>query len=61
MLAHWLTVGRDDSALQESLVWGVACASITIEGVGLRCIAAASRELLDERVEEVKRCLRDES
>jgi sugar/nucleoside kinase (ribokinase family) len=61
MLAHWLLVGGGPSHVQESLVWGVACASLTISEIGLRGIAAATREQLDERVEEVKECLRRES
>ena len=59
MLAHWLQAGRDPSALQESLAWGVACASLTIEDVGLRGIARATRAMLDARVEEVMSCLPD--
>ncbi len=58
MLAHWLTADGDPSALHESLVWGVACASLTISEIGLRGIAAATREDLDERVQEVTECLR---
>lgn len=61
MLAHWLKSGGDHRALYESLVWGVACASITIEDVGLRSIARATAADLDARVEEVKQCLRRES
>jgi sugar/nucleoside kinase (ribokinase family) len=59
MLAHWLVAGSDPEGLLESLVWGVACASITISDIGLRAIAAATREQLEERVEEVKTCLRE--
>lgn len=61
ILAHWLTSGGDPHALHESLVWGVACASITIEDVGLRSIARATPAQLEARVEEVKECLRRES
>ncbi len=60
-LAHWLQAGADPRELQESLVWGVACASITISDIGLRAIRAATRSQLDERVKEVKECLRRES
>jgi hypothetical protein len=60
-LAHWLVAGGEPSRLQESLVWGVACASITISDIGLRAIAAATRDQLEETVEEVKQCLRRES
>jgi len=61
MMAHWIAAGADPELLQESLVWGVACASITISDIGLRAIAAATREQLHDRVEEVDRCLRRES
>ena len=61
MLAHWLAVGGAPADVHESLVWGVACASITIADIGLRGIASATREQLDERVVEVKECLRQES
>lgn len=60
MLAHWLRTGGDVNALTESLVWGVACASITIEDIGLRSIARATPVQLEERVEEVRQCLRRE-
>jgi hypothetical protein len=43
------------------LVWGVACASLTIADIGLRGIRAATREMLDERVMEVRRLLQRES
>lgn len=61
MLGHWMTTGGDPDALLESLVWGVAAASLTISAIGLRGIAAATREQLDERVLEVKESLRHES
>jgi len=61
MLAHWLVSGGDPAAVREALVWGVACASITIEDIGLRSIARATRAQLDLRVEEVMQCLRGES
>jgi sugar/nucleoside kinase (ribokinase family) len=57
MLGHWLSTGGDPGGLQESLVWGVACASLTITEVGLRGILGATRELLDERVLEVTQSL----
>jgi len=57
MLAHWLSTGGDPSTLQESLVWGVACASLTIADIGLRGILGATRAQLDERVLEVKASL----
>jgi sugar/nucleoside kinase (ribokinase family) len=61
MLARWLTTGAKPDQLEDALIWGVACASLTIEAIGLRGIASAMREQLDERVEEVKDCLRRES
>lgn len=61
MLAHWLQSGGDPHSLEESLIWGVACASITIEDIGLRSIARATPGELEARVEEVRQCLRRES
>jgi sugar/nucleoside kinase (ribokinase family) len=61
MLARWLTTGAEPSQLEDALVCGVACASLTISAIGLRGIAAATRAQLDERVEEVSACLRRES
>jgi len=61
MLAHWLVSGKRSSTVREALVWGVACASITIEDIGLRSIARATRALLDSRVAEVMECLPGES
>jgi sugar/nucleoside kinase (ribokinase family) len=58
MLGHWLKAEGDPLELHESLMWGVACASLTISDIGLRGIAAATREELDERVGEVKESLR---
>jgi len=61
MLAHWLVSGGEPAAVREALVWGVACASITIEDIGLRSIARATRAQLELRAEEVMQCLRGES
>jgi sugar/nucleoside kinase (ribokinase family) len=61
MLARWLSTGGQPAGLQDALVWGVACASITISGIGVKGIARATREDLDERVAEVEECLRRES
>ncbi|HEX2647337.1 MAG TPA: PfkB family carbohydrate kinase, partial [Candidatus Dormibacteraeota bacterium] len=58
MLARWLDAGATDGGFVEALPWGVACASLTIEDVGLRAIARATRAQLEERVAEVKECLR---
>lgn len=60
-LARWLSTGGQADAFAEALAWGVACASLTIEGMGLRMIAQASREQLEERVEEVKGCMSRQS
>jgi len=54
MLARWLSTGGVNSGLQDALVWGVACASITISAVGVKGIAKATRKELDERVHEVE-------
>ena len=61
MLARWLSTGGQPGGLQDALVWGVACASITIAAVGVKGIAKATREDLEERVAEVEECLRRES
>jgi sugar/nucleoside kinase (ribokinase family) len=61
MLARWSTTGGQPGGLQDALVWGVACASISIESVGVKGIAKATRAELDERVSEVEECLRRES
>lgn len=58
MLARWLSSGGAGGGYAEALAWGVACASITIEDVGLRAIAVATRGQLEERVAEVKECMR---
>ncbi len=61
MLARWLSTGGLRSGLQDALVWGAACASITISSIGVKGIARATREELDARVAEVEECLRRES
>ncbi len=61
MLARWLTTGGQPTGLQNALVWGVACASITVSSVGVKGIAKATRKELDERVTEVEECVRRES
>lgn len=60
-LARWLSSGGQAESFPEALAWGVACASLTIEGLGVRSIAQASREQLEERVEEVKECVKRQS
>ena len=61
MLARWSSTGGQPGGLQDALVWGVACASITMASVGVKGIAKATRKELDERVAEVEECLRRES
>ena len=57
MLARWLTTGGRADGIHDALAWGVACASLTIEGIGLRAIAIATRQQLEARVGEVKECM----
>jgi sugar/nucleoside kinase (ribokinase family) len=61
MMARWLTTGGERSGLQDALICGVACASLTIEAIGVRGIATAAPKLLKERIAEVTECLRRES
>jgi sugar/nucleoside kinase (ribokinase family) len=61
MLARWVSTGAEPAGLQDALVCGVACASLTIESIGIRGIASASPKLLDERMAEVWECLKRES
>jgi sugar/nucleoside kinase (ribokinase family) len=61
MLARWLSTGGQRSGLQDALVCGVACASLTIEAIGVRGIASATPHLLEQRMSEVWECLRRES
>jgi sugar/nucleoside kinase (ribokinase family) len=61
MLARWLSTGGQASGLQDALVWGVACASLTISSIGVKGIAKATRKDLDARVGEVEKSLRHES
>jgi sugar/nucleoside kinase (ribokinase family) len=61
MLARWLSTGAEPSGLQDALVWGVACASITIGSIGVKGIAKATPEELGKRVAEVEESLRRES
>jgi sugar/nucleoside kinase (ribokinase family) len=61
MMARWLTTGAQRVGLQDALVCGVACASLTIESIGTHGIVSATRELLDERMREVWACLKQES
>jgi sugar/nucleoside kinase (ribokinase family) len=61
MLARWLSAGAQRSGLQDALVCGVACASLTIESIGTRGIASATPALLEERMAEVWECMKLES
>jgi sugar/nucleoside kinase (ribokinase family) len=61
MLARWLSTGAQRGGLQDALVCGVACASLTIESIGIRGIATATPQLLEDRMAEVWECLRRES
>lgn len=58
MLARWLVTGAQPDGLADALAWGVACASLTIEDIGLRAIARTTREQLEARVAEVKECMK---
>jgi sugar/nucleoside kinase (ribokinase family) len=58
MLARWLSTGGQPNGLQDALVWGVACASITIGSIGVKGIAKATPKQLAQRVAEVEECLR---
>jgi len=61
MLARWLMTGAQRAGLQDALVCGVACASLTIEAVGVRGIARATPQMLEDRMQEVWACLRQPS
>ncbi len=61
MLARWLTTGGQPGGLQDALVWGVACASITIGSIGVKGIAKVTPKELAERVVEVEHSLRPAS
>src|SRR5438876_238332 len=50
MLARWLSTGAQRGGLQDALVCGVACASLTIESIGVRGISSVTPKLLDERI-----------
>jgi sugar/nucleoside kinase (ribokinase family) len=61
MLARWLTTGGHRAGLQDALVCGVACASLTIEAIGVRGIAKATPQILERRMEELWATVRQES
>ena len=56
-----LSFEAERGRLQDALICGVACASLTIESIGVRGIATATPKLLEERIAEVKECMRRES
>lgn len=58
MLARWLSTGAQRGGLLDALACGVACASLTIESIGIRGIASATPHLLEKRLAEVMECLR---
>lgn len=53
MLARWLSTGAQRGGLLDALACGVACASLTIESIGIRGIASATPQLLEKRFAEV--------
>ena len=61
MLARWMSTGGEVGGLQDALVWGVACASITVSAIGVKGIAKATRTELDQRVAEVEKSIRPAS
>ena len=61
MLGRWLTTGGQRGGLQDAIVCGVACASMTIEAVGIRGIAKATPQMLEHRMEEVWASVKPES
>jgi sugar/nucleoside kinase (ribokinase family) len=61
MLARWMSTGGERSGLVDALACGVACASLAIESIGIRGIATATPQLLEDRVAEVNECLKRES
>jgi len=60
MLARWISTGGERGGLLDALACGVACASLTIESIGVRGIATATQGLLEERMSEVMECLHRE-
>jgi hypothetical protein len=61
MLARWMSTGGEVGGLQDALVWGVACASITVSAIGVKGIAKATLKDLHSRVAEVGKSIRAES
>jgi sugar/nucleoside kinase (ribokinase family) len=61
MLARWSTTGGRPGGLQDALVWGVACASITIGSIGVKGIAKSTPKELSDRVAQVEQSMRPAS
>ena len=61
MLARWLSTGAQRAGLNDALVCGVACASLTIEAVGVHGIVHATPEILEDRMAEVAGWIKPES
>ena len=54
MLARWLSTGGQRGGLQDALMWGVACASITVTAVGVKGIARATLQDVQARVKDLE-------
>ena len=61
MLARWMTTGGKRAGLRDAMVCGVACASLTIEAVGVRGIASATPQILEHRMQELWASMKRES
>jgi len=61
MLARWVSTGGQRGGLQDALVWGVACASITVSAVGVKGIARATLKDVKARVKELEARISRES
>ena len=61
MLARWLSTGGQRGGLRDAMVCGVACASLTIEAVGVHGIARATPQILEDRMAEVAGWIKPES
>jgi sugar/nucleoside kinase (ribokinase family) len=61
MLARWLSTGAQRAGIQDAMVCGVACASLTIESIGVRGIASATPQLLEARMDEIWETLKPAS
>jgi sugar/nucleoside kinase (ribokinase family) len=61
MLARWLTTGGQRGGLQDALIWGAACASITVGSIGVKGMARATLKDVESRVKELEAWIRRES